>query len=169
MGPLGGRVSLRQRDRWAGLSFLPRLLTGIYSAQAGKRSEGWGQCQSLRCLPFQTTLLPQILTVLQHCPLALEGLSGVGFRYRLGAEAGGLCKRKECQGLCLWQVSQNSECHFDKMKSWPRGGYVRAAGLGSGLDCPVVYDRPNRAELPYSQDISTRLGHETGGWGLGRR
>lgn len=62
---------------------------------------------------------------------------------------------------------ENSECHLERMKSWPRGGYIRAAGLRSGLDCPLGHDRPSRAELPCSQGISTQLGPDTGGLGFG--
>lgn len=98
------------------------------------------------CFPSQTTLLPQTLTVLQHCPLALEGLSGVGFRYRLGAEAVGPGKQRERQGPYLWQARQevslsgtlkpgmeNSECPFDRMKSWVCQGST--SQVWAGLSC----------------------------------
>ena len=33
---------------------------------------------------------------------------------------------------------EDSECHFDRLKSWPKGGSVRKAGFSSELGCPVT-------------------------------
>lgn len=60
---------------------------------------------------------------------------------------------------------EDSECHLDRIKSWPR-----EAVFSSELGCSVPQHRPSRDELLSSQDISTLLcpgtSSVTGGGGV---
>lgn len=62
---------------------------------------------------------------------------------------------------------EDSECHLDRIKSWPR-----EAVFSSELGCSVLQHRPSRDELLSSQDISTLLhpgtSSVTGGGGVVR-
>lgn len=165
-GGASGRESKPRADREMGRAELPSQGPSWHPPcprqERGMRAgANVGLWDAWRLLPLSDHAPHWTLKILQPCPLALEGLSGVGFRHRLGAEAAGPGRWKEYLGLCLWQARQDgslsgtlkpgmedSECHIDRMKSWPRGGYVGEAGLSSGLDCPVVHDRPSRSEHP---------------------
>lgn len=50
---------------------------------------------------------------------------------------GQACQEVSLDGT-LRPGGEDSECHFDRMKRWPKGRSVRKAGFSSELGCPVT-------------------------------
>lgn len=134
-----------QIDGKAGPSCLLEPLPTSTLLQSGGRDEGLGPV-SLSENAWSLSS-PQTTLVARHCPLAPEGLSGCRLETRAGSRGcgpGQVCQEVSLSGTLRPGV-EDSECHFDGIKSWPRGGYVREASFSSELGCPGVSSSTVRA------------------------